>query len=58
MNPVVAVGLGAVVLGEQVTRLTLVAATLIIGAVVLLLFGQSRTSEPAVALEMPVRDVA
>jgi drug/metabolite transporter (DMT)-like permease len=58
VNPVVAVALGAVVLGEQVTPLTLVAATLIVGAVVLLLIGQSRKSAPAVALEMPVRDVA
>ena len=58
MNPVVAVALGAIVLGEQLTVLTLVAAALIIGAVVLLLIGQSRKSEPAVALEMPFRDVA
>jgi len=58
VNPVVAVALGAVVLGEQVTPLTLVAATLIVGAVVLLLIGQSRKSAPAVALEMPVSDVA
>jgi drug/metabolite transporter (DMT)-like permease len=58
VNPVVAVALGAVVLGEQVTALTLVAAALIVGAVALLLIGQSRKSEPEVALEMPVRDVA
>jgi drug/metabolite transporter (DMT)-like permease len=58
VNPVVAVALGAIVLGEQVTPLTLVAATLIVGAVVLLLVGQSRNSEPAVAVEVPVRDVA
>ncbi len=44
VNPVVAVGLGALVLGEQVTLVTLVAATLIVGAVVVLLFGQSRTT--------------
>ena len=42
MNPVVAVALGAMVLGEQVTPMTLVAATLIVGAVVVLLVGQSR----------------
>ena len=58
VNPVVAVTLGAVVLGEQVTPLTLVAATLIVGAVVLLLIGQSRNSAPAVVLETPIRDVA
>jgi drug/metabolite transporter (DMT)-like permease len=58
VNPVVAVALGAIVLGEPVTPLTLVAAALIVGAVVLLLIGQSRKSEPAVALEVPVREVA
>ena len=58
VNPVVAVALGAVVLGEQVTLLTLVAATLIVGAVVLLLIGQSRKTALAVVLETPVRDVA
>ena len=58
VNPVVAVALGALVLGEAVTPLTVVAATLITGAVVLLLIGQSRRTEPAVSLEMQVRDVA
>ncbi len=58
VNPVVAVALGAVVLGEQVTPVTLIAAALIVGAVMLLLIGQSRKSAPAVALEMPVREVA
>jgi drug/metabolite transporter (DMT)-like permease len=58
VNPVVAVALGAIVLGEQVTLVTLVAAGLIIGAVVFLLVGQSRRSELPVTLEMPVRDVA
>ncbi len=58
VNPVVAVFLGAIVLGEQVTPVTVVAATLIVGAVVLLLIGQSRNTAPAVALEVPVRDVA
>src|ERR1700722_1883567 len=42
VNPVVAVALGAVVLGEQVNALTLVAGALIVGAVALLLVGQSR----------------
>jgi drug/metabolite transporter (DMT)-like permease len=58
VNPVVAVALGAIVLGEQVTLVTVVAAALIIGAVVFLLVGQSRRTEHAVTLEMPVRDVA
>jgi len=59
VNPVVAVALGALILGEPITLLTVVAATLIIGAVTLLLLGQSRTTpEPAVALEMPVSEVA
>jgi len=58
VNPVVAVALGALVLGELITPLTLVAAALIIGAVALLLLGQSRKSEPAIALETPIRDVA
>jgi drug/metabolite transporter (DMT)-like permease len=58
VNPVVAVALGAVVLGEQVNALTLVAGALIVGAVALLLIGQSRAPEPEVALEIPVRDVA
>jgi drug/metabolite transporter (DMT)-like permease len=58
VNPVVAVALGAIVLGEAVTPLTLVAAALIVGAVVLLLIGQSRKSQPAIALEVPVREVA
>jgi drug/metabolite transporter (DMT)-like permease len=58
VNPVVAVALGAVVLGEQVTTITVVAAALIVGAVAVLLIGESRKSEPAVAVEMPVRDVA
>jgi drug/metabolite transporter (DMT)-like permease len=58
VNPVVAVALGAVVLGEVVTPMTLVAATLIVGAVVLLLIGQSRKTAAPVALETPIRDVA
>ena len=58
VNPVVAVALGAVVLGEVVTPLTLVAAALIVGAVVLLLIGQSRKATPKIALETPIRDVA
>src|ERR1700681_688136 len=58
VNPVVAVALGAIVLGEAVTPVTLVAAALIVGAVVLLLIGQGRKSQPAIALEVPVREVA
>ena len=58
VNPVVAVALGAIVLGEQVTLMTVVAAALIVGAVVVLLIGQARKSVPAITIEMPVRDVA
>jgi drug/metabolite transporter (DMT)-like permease len=58
VNPVVAVALGAIILGEQVTPMTLIAATLIVGAVLVLLVGQGRKTEPVVTLEMPVRDVA
>jgi drug/metabolite transporter (DMT)-like permease len=59
VNPVVAVALGAVVLGEPVTPLTLVAAALIVGAVALLLLGQSRSkAEPAATFEAPVCEVA
>ena len=58
VNPVVAVALGAVILGEPITPLTLVAAILIVGAVVVLLVGQSRKSETAVLVEAPIRDVA
>jgi drug/metabolite transporter (DMT)-like permease len=58
VNPVVAVGLGAIVLGEPVTLLTLLAAVLICGAVALLLVGQSRAGQPQAALEMPVKEVA
>jgi drug/metabolite transporter (DMT)-like permease len=58
VNPVVAVFLGAIVLGEQVTPITVVAAALIVGAVILLLIGQSRNAAPAVTVEVPVRDVA
>jgi drug/metabolite transporter (DMT)-like permease len=60
VNPVVAVALGALILGEVLNPLTLVAAALIVGAVALLLVGQSRptVAEPKAALEMPVSDVA
>ena len=58
VNPVVAVALGALVLGEPITPLTVVAAACIVGAVVLLLAGQARTAPTEVTLEMPVSDVA
>jgi drug/metabolite transporter (DMT)-like permease len=58
VNPVVAVALGALVLGEPLNLLTLIAATLIVGAVALLLVGESRRSRRPVALEVPVSDVA
>jgi drug/metabolite transporter (DMT)-like permease len=58
VNPVVAVALGAIVLGEQITPVTLVASALIVGAVVVLLVGQSRVPERAVPIEIPISDVA
>ena len=60
VNPVVAVALGALILGEPLNPLTLVAAALIVGAVALLLVGQSRprVAESDVPLEIPVSDVA
>jgi drug/metabolite transporter (DMT)-like permease len=60
VNPVVAVALGVLVLGEAVTPLTLVAAALIVGAVALLLTGQSRRATPRAAAEceVPVGEVA
>jgi drug/metabolite transporter (DMT)-like permease len=60
VNPVVAVALGALVLGEVLNPLSIVAAALIVGAVALLLVGQSRISvaKPAATPEMPVSDVA
>lgn len=62
VNPVVAVMLGAVVLGETITPLTLVAAAFIVVAVALILFSQART-RPRVAelekpCEVPVSEVA
>jgi drug/metabolite transporter (DMT)-like permease len=60
VNPVVAVALGVVILGESITPLTLVAAALIVGAVALLLAGQSRRTRAraTVECEVPVSEVA
>jgi drug/metabolite transporter (DMT)-like permease len=60
VNPVVAVGLGVLILGESVTPLTLVAAALIVGAVALLLTGQARRARPRATAEceVPVSEVA
>jgi len=65
VNPVVAVALGAVVLGEPVTAVTLVAAAMIIVAVALILTGQARSERRAAAAavaaarcEVPVSEVA
>src|SRR3984957_13632818 len=59
VNPVVAVALGAIVLGEGVTPMTLVAAALIVGAGALLLVAKSRArAEPAATFETPVSEVA
>jgi drug/metabolite transporter (DMT)-like permease len=62
VNPVVAVLLGALFLGESVTLLTVIAAALIVVAVALILFSQSR-ARPGVSkaeqpCEVPVSEVA
>jgi len=62
VNPVVAVLLGALFLGESVTLLTVIAAALIVVAVALILFSQSRArprvSEAEQPIELPVSEVA
>jgi len=67
VNPVVAVVLGALVLGERVTAATLGAAGLIVAAVVLILTGQARAARRFEAVpeaaggepcEVPVSEVA
>jgi drug/metabolite transporter (DMT)-like permease len=45
VNPIVAVALGALFLGEPITPRTLVAAAIIIGAVVAMVSGRPRTTE-------------
>jgi drug/metabolite transporter (DMT)-like permease len=52
VNPIVAVALGALILGEQITPRTLIAAAIIIGAVVAMVSGRPRaTEEPGPAPE-------
>lgn len=52
VNPIVAVALGAIILGEPVTPRTLIAAAIIIGAVVAMVSGRPRsTEEPGPAPE-------
>jgi drug/metabolite transporter (DMT)-like permease len=62
VNPVVAVGLGAIFLGEMITASVLLAAGLIVIAVVLILVGQVRSGPHVVAAvepcEAPVSEVA
>jgi drug/metabolite transporter (DMT)-like permease len=48
VNPVVAVVLGAAILGESVSRTTVVAGVAILGAVVLILRGQNRDERSSV----------
>jgi drug/metabolite transporter (DMT)-like permease len=45
VNPIVAVGLGAIILGEPITPRTLIAAAIIIGAVVAMVSGRPRATE-------------
>jgi drug/metabolite transporter (DMT)-like permease len=62
VNPVVAVLLGALFLGESVTLLTVIAAALIVAAVALILYSQSRNrprvSKAEPPIELPVSEVA
>ena len=55
VNPAVAVALGALVLGERLTPVTLVAGGAIVGAVVLIVTGRPRVDEPVTRPE-PARD--
>jgi drug/metabolite transporter (DMT)-like permease len=45
VNPIVAVGLGALFLSEPITPRTLIAAAIIIGAVVAMVSGRPREAE-------------
>jgi drug/metabolite transporter (DMT)-like permease len=62
VNPVVAVLLGALFLGESVSLLTVIAAALIVAAVALILYSQSRNrprvSKAEPPIELPVSEVA
>jgi drug/metabolite transporter (DMT)-like permease len=54
VNPIVAVGLGAVLLSEEITPRTIIASVLIIGAVIAMVSGRPRTAdepEPDTAVE-------
>lgn len=48
VNPIVAVALGAILLGEDITPRTLLAAALILGAVVAMISGRPRAAEETV----------
>jgi len=54
VNPVVAVTLGALLLGEQLTLRTLIASVLIIGAVVAMVTGRPREAEEMAPAPEPV----
>ncbi len=54
VNPIVAVGLGALILGEQLSPRTLVASALIIGAVVAMVSGRPREIEEMAPAPEPV----
>jgi drug/metabolite transporter (DMT)-like permease len=58
VNPVVAVALGAVVLGETVTQRTLVAGAVIVFAVALIITARSRMSPAAGSDDVPERAAA
>jgi drug/metabolite transporter (DMT)-like permease len=59
VNPVVAVALGAIVLGEPMTARTWVASLIIIGAVVAMVSGRPRdVPEPEAAVERTAEPAA
>jgi drug/metabolite transporter (DMT)-like permease len=51
VNPIVAVALGAVILSEEITPRTIIAAVIIIGAVAAMVSGRPRTVEEAAPVE-------
>jgi drug/metabolite transporter (DMT)-like permease len=53
VNPIVAVALGAAILGEDISRTTVLAGVAILGAVVLILRGENRDRGTAVPDEKP-----
>jgi drug/metabolite transporter (DMT)-like permease len=55
VNPIVAVGLGAIILSEPITPRTLIASVIIIGAVAAMVTGRPRDAEDAAPVPEPER---